>query len=66
MHKYKLTYDYMNAPVTKTGESTERIDAHTLLLDVLGMGPGGQILGTKSLEESLSLMRFTNVRVTWL
>jgi hypothetical protein len=66
MQKYELTYERMNAPQTKTGEAPARIDAHELLLEVLGLGLGGQILGTKSLKESLELMRFTNVSVTWL
>ncbi|MGY3172417.1 hypothetical protein ACVWYU_001794 [Pseudomonas sp. TE12234] len=66
MHKYELNYERMNAPQTKAGEAPERIDAHELLLEVLGLGRGGQILGTKSLKESLELMQFTNVSVTWL
>lgn len=66
MHKYELTYEYMNVPETRSGEAPQRIDAHELLLDVLGLGKGGQIIGTSSLQESLALMRFTNVRINWL
>jgi len=67
MHKYELTYEHMNAPVTKFGEAPERIDAHELLSEVLGLGgKGGQIWGSKTLQESLKLQRLTNVRVTWL
>lgn len=67
MHKYELTYEHMGSPQTRSGETLEKVSAHELLLDVLGMdGKGGQIVGTKSLQESLELMRLTNVRVTWL
>ena len=67
MHKYELTYEHMNAPITKAGEAPERIDAHELLSEVLGLGgKAGQIIGTKTLQESLERQRLTNVRVTWL
>lgn len=66
MHKYELTYEHMNALVTKTGEAPERIDAYELLMDVELGGKGGQIIGTKSIQESLARMRLTNARVTWL
>lgn len=65
MHKYELSYDHMNVPQTKSGESHERLDAHQLLQEALGLGKDGQIIGTASARESLALMRFTNVRVTW-
>lgn len=66
MHKYELTYEHMNAPQTIQGEAPERVDAHELLMNVKLGGKGNQIVGTKSLEESLERMRLTNVRVTWL
>lgn len=68
MHKYKLSYEHINAPKTRTGEAPEQIDAHELLLQVLGVGgkDGPVIFGKKSLKESLELMKFKNVRVTWL
>lgn len=66
MHKYELTYDHMNTPQKVLGEFPERIDAHELLMELKLGGKGGQIIGTRTIEESLALMRFTNVRVTWL
>lgn len=66
MHKYELNYDFKNVPQTKTGEVAERADAHKLLMEVLGLGEGGQIIGSTSLEHSLRLMQLTNVSVTWL
>ncbi|CAI8848393.1 Alcohol dehydrogenase [Pseudomonas sp. IT-P74] len=68
MHKYTLSYEHINTPKTKTGQAPERIDAHELLLELLGVGgkDGPIIFGTKSLQESLELMKFKNVRVTWL
>ncbi len=66
MHKYKLTYDHMDTPQTEFGETPERIDAHELLMALKLGGKGGQIIGTRTFEESLARMRFTNDRVTWL
>lgn len=66
MHKYELTFEYIGMPETLLGEAPERIDAHELLTELKLGGKGGQIRGTRSFQESLELMRFTNVRVTWL
>lgn len=66
MHRYELTYEYMNSPQTEHGESPERIDAHALLMELKLGGKGGQIVGTHTVKESLARMRFTNVRVTWV
>lgn len=66
MHKYELTYEHMNAPQAIQGEAPERVNAHELLMNLKMGGKGMQIVGTKTLEESLERMRFTNVRVTWL
>ncbi|UZS65582.1 hypothetical protein [Pseudomonas syringae] len=66
MYKYELTYDYLNAPQKEVGEAPERIDAHELLMELKLGGRGGQIIGSKSLKDSLELMRFTNVIVKWL
>lgn len=65
MHRYELSYEYAKAPQTKIGEAPEQIDAHELLLEVLGLGKDGQIIGSTSLQHSLELMRFTNVSVKW-
>lgn len=66
MYKFELHYEHMNVPQMRSGESNERLDAHQLLQEVLGLGKDGQIIGTTSVRESLALMRFTNARVTWL
>ena len=67
MQKYVLTYDWANQSTTRHGEASECIDAHDLLIEVLvAEGKPGRIIGTQSSQESLSLMRFTNVRITWL
>ncbi|WP_032634389.1 hypothetical protein [Pseudomonas syringae] len=66
MYKYELTYDHLNASQKEVGEAPERIDAHELLMKLKLGGRGGQIIGSKSLKDSLELMRFTNVIVKWL
>lgn len=67
MPRYELTYDYANSQVTRHGEVAERVDPHDLLIDLMeAEGKPGRIQGTRTSEESLRLMRHTNVRIRWL
>jgi hypothetical protein len=67
MHEYELRYDYAGGSFTRRGATSQRIDSHDLLIELMKTkGKFGQFVRTKSSKESLRLMRFTNVRVNWL